>query len=73
MTKTIGAVKVQVGQQQGSTVRVSYGGRSLKGSPDLSMDAPQDGDAVIYQANTDSFIVAPVSAKGITGIDGGVF
>lgn len=74
MAQTIGTVRVQVGQQQGGTVRsISYGNRALKGSTDLSMVAAEDGDAVIYQANTNSFVVAPVSAKGITGIDGGKF
>lgn len=72
--QTIGTVRVQVGQQQGGTVRsISYGGRTIKGSADLSMVSAEDGDAVIYDANTNSFVVAPVSAKGITGIDGGKF
>lgn len=71
---TIGTVKVQVGQQQGGTVRsISYGNRSIKGSSDLSMSVAEDGDAVIYQANTNSFVVAPVSAKGISSIKGGTF
>lgn len=74
MAQTIGTVRVQVGQQQGGTVRsISYGNRALKGSTDLNMAAAEDGDAVIYDANTNSFVVAPVSAKGITGIDGGKF
>lgn len=74
MAQTIGTVRVQVGQQQGSTVRsISYGNRSLKGSTDLTMATAEDGDAIIYDANTKAFVVAPVSAKGITGIDGGKF
>lgn len=74
MAQTIGTVRVQVGQQQGGTVRsITYGNRSIKSSTDLSMVTAEDGDAVIYQANTNSFVVAPVSAKGITGIDGGLF
>lgn len=72
--QTIGTVKVQVGQQQGGTVRsISYGGRTIRGATDLSMIQAEDGDAVIYQANTNSFVVAPVTTKGITGIDGGKF
>lgn len=74
MAQTIGTVRVQVGQQQGGTVRsISYGNRALKGATDLTMATAEDGDAIIYDANTNAFVVAPVSAKGITGIDGGKF
>jgi len=74
MAGPIGTIKVQVGQQQGGTVRsISYGGRTIKGATDLTMAAAEDGDAVIYQANTNSFVVAPVSAKGIESIDAGEF
>lgn len=73
--QVIGTVNVQVNKQQGSSVRqLNYGIRSLKGSTDLALpNSVEDGDAVIYQANTNSFVVAPVSAKGITGIDAGEF
>ena len=72
--QTIGTVRVQVGQQQGGTVRsISYGGRRIRGATDLSMVQAEDGDAVIYQANTNTFVVAPVTAKGIESIDAGKF
>lgn len=67
-------VKVQVNpQQSGSVQSINYGIRTIKGSTDLSLATAEDGDAVVYQANTNSFVVAPVSAKGITGIDAGQF
>lgn len=70
--QVIGTVNVQVNKQQSSSVKsVGYGIRSLKGSTDLSLVSANTGDAIVYQANTNSFIVAPVS--GITGIDAGTF
>lgn len=73
--QVIGTVNVQVNKQSNSTVRsLNYGIRTLKGSTDLALPGNvEDGDAVIYQANTNSFVVAPVSTKGISGIDAGEF
>lgn len=57
----IGAVKVEVNKQQSSSVRqLNYGIRSLKGSSDLAIIDPTDKDVIVYQANTDSFIVKSV-------------
>jgi len=72
--QVIGTVNVQVNKQQSGTVRTLTNGiRSLKGSTDLSLVSANTGDAIIYQANTNSFVVAPVSAAGISGIDAGEF
>jgi len=72
--QVIGTVNVQVNKQQSGSVKtLNYGIRSLKGSTDLSLVSANSGDAIIYQANTNSFIVAPVSASGISGIDAGEF
>lgn len=72
--QVIGTVNVQVNKQQSSQVRsLNYGIRTLKGSTDLSFVDPTDGDAVVYRANTNSFEIAPVSSRGITGIDAGTF
>lgn len=72
MTQTIGTVRVQVGQQQGSTVRITQGLRSIKGSTDLAMAGAQDGDVIVYQANTDSFIIEPASSV-VANLDAGKF
>ena len=72
--QVIGTVNVQVNKQQNSSVKtLNYGTRSLKGSTDLVVSGAEDGDAIIYNANTNTFSVAPVSSKGITGIDAGTF
>jgi hypothetical protein len=71
--QVIGTVNVQVGQQQPGRVNtINYGIRSLKGSTDLSLPTgAEQGDAIIYQANTNSFVVAPVTAALVGDIDGG--
>lgn len=73
MAQTIGTVKVQVGQQQGGTVRtIAYGGRTIKGAADLSMSGAQDGDVIVYSANTNSFSIEPVSSV-VPKLDAGTF
>lgn len=72
--QVIGTVNVQVNKQQTSSVKtLNYGTRTLKGSTDLAITGAEDGDAIIFHANTNTFSVAPVSAKSITGIDAGEF
>ena len=69
----IGTVNVQVNKQQSSTVRqLNYGIRSLKGSTDLSLAGAADSDVIVYQANTNSFVVKPVT-DAITDVDAGFF
>lgn len=59
--QVIGTVNVQVNKQQSSTVRqLNYGIRSLKGSTDLSLTGATDSDVIVYQANTNSFVVKSV-------------
>ena len=73
MAQTLGTIKVQVGQQQGGTVRsISYGTRSIKGSSDLSMAGVQDGDVIVYKANTNSFVVEN-AASIVPNLDAGTF
>lgn len=58
----IQSVKVEVNKQQNQTVRqLNYGIRTLKGSADLSLDDPANDDVIVYQANTDSFVVKSVA------------
>ena len=72
--QTIGTVNVQVGNQGGRVNTINYGLRSLKGSTDLALPTNMhEGDAIIYQANTNSFIVAPVTTAVVGDIDGGLF
>ena len=73
LSPTIQNINVQVGQ--GTTPRVtsiSYGGKnSLKSASDLSLTGVVDGDIIVYQANTNSFIVEPVPPP--LNLDGGTF
>ncbi len=58
----ISAVKVEVNKQQTSSVKqLNYGIRTLKGSTDLTMVDATDKDVIVYQANTDSFVVVPIN------------
>ena len=59
----IGTVNVQIGPTINPRVNsIAYGGRTLKSATDLELAGKQNGDVIVYQANTDSFIVEPVSA-----------
>ena len=70
--QVIGTVNVQVNKQQNQTVRqLNYGIRSLKGSTDLSLVDVQHDDVIVYQANTDSFIVK--SVQDAVDLDAGFF
>jgi hypothetical protein len=58
---TPAVIQVKVNSQQSSEVRsLNYGIRTLKGSTDLSLNNVQDDDVIVYQANTDSFVVKSV-------------
>jgi hypothetical protein len=73
MGQVIGTVNVQVGQTQNPRVSsISYGIKSLKSLNDVSMADAADGDVLVYQANTNSFILEPVEAV-VPYIDGGTF
>ena len=59
--QVIGTVNVQVNKQQSSTVRqLNYGVKTIKNSADLSMTGAADSDVIVYQANTNSFVVKSV-------------
>jgi hypothetical protein len=71
--QTIGTVRVQVGQSSNPRVSsINYGTRSLKSANDLNLSGVSDGDVIVYEADTDSFITRPVSAV-TSGLDAGTF
>jgi len=71
--QTIGTVNVQVNNQKTSSVRtITYGGRTIKGSTDLETTGATDGDVIIYEADTNTFKLAPVSAA-VSSFDAGEF
>lgn len=72
--QTIGTVRVQVGQSVNPRVSsINYGGTTtLKGASDVDTRGAADGEVLVYRAETDSFIVAPVSAA-VAGLDAGTF
>jgi hypothetical protein len=70
--QVIGTVNVQVNKQQNQTVRqLNYGIRSLQGSTDLSLVNVQNDDVIVYQANTNSFVVK--SVQEAVDLDAGFF
>jgi len=72
--QVIGTVNVQVGGTTSPRVNtLSYGGKNqIATATDLSLVGAQDGDVIVYQANTNSFIVEP--AEAVLGyLDGGSF
>jgi hypothetical protein len=71
--QTIGTVNVQVNNQQGGTVRsISYGSRTLKSATDLSITSHANGSSIIYNSDTDSFVLGQPTAT-VTGVDAGEF
>jgi hypothetical protein len=71
--QVIGTVNVQIGPTVNPRVnQIAYGGRTLKSASDLDLANKQDGDVIVYQANTNSFIVEPVSAL-VPSLDQGFF
>ena len=72
ITSNVNTINVRVNSQQGETVRaISYGSRELKNSTDLSFVGATDGDAIVYQANTNSFVVK--SVQEAVDLDAGFF
>lgn len=65
-------VRVTIGQNNPSVTSLSYGTRTIKSASDLSLTNAQDGFPIIYRANTNSFVVGPVTAE-IVSIDNGFF
>lgn len=75
-TQTIGTIKVVVNNDDRGSLKVRQSGQfdnrvrslsygqplELKKALDLEIETPESGEAIVYDANTDSFIVAPVTA-----------
>lgn len=73
MGQVIGTVNVQVNRQQNATVRsISYGSRTLRGATDLLIDGASTGDVIVYNSDSKTFVVEPVS-MAVGDIDGGIF
>ena len=71
--QVIGTVNVQVNKQQSGTVRqLNYGVRTIKNSTDLSMTGAENNDVIVYQANTNSFVVKPATDLAVD-LDAGFF
>ena len=71
--QVIGTVNVQIGPTINPRVNtLTYGGRTLKSAIDLNLAGKGDGDVIVYQANTNSFIVEPVNAL-VPSLDQGFF
>ena len=71
--QTIGTVNVQIGQSPNPrTTTIQYGGRTLKSATDLQFANAKNGDVIVYQANTNTFVVESIGA--ITpSLDSGFF
>ena len=71
--QVIGTVNVQIGPTINPRVNtLTYGGRTLKSAIDLNLAGKGDGDVIVYQANTNSFVVEPVSTL-VPSLDQGFF
>ena len=69
----IGTVNVQVGPTPGQRVNtIQYGGRTLKSATDLELAGARDGDVIVYQAGTNSFVVEPATSI-VPNLDAGEF
>jgi hypothetical protein len=66
-------IQVKVNSQQSGTVRsLNYGIRTLKGSADLSIAGATNSDVIVYQANTNSFVLQSVGEL-VPDLDAGFF
>jgi len=71
--QVIGTVNVQIGPTVNPRVNnIAYGGRTLKSASDLELSGARQGDVIVYQANTNTFVVEPASAV-IPDLDSGFF
>jgi len=77
----IGNIKVTVGTPTNPrATSITYGSRTLKSATDLNLEGAAQGFAIVYQANTNSFVTSNVIAiaenaivTGLALIDGGTF
>lgn len=65
-------VRVTVGQNNPSVTSLSYGTRTIKSASDLNLTNAQDGYAIIYRADTNSFVIGPAGIAGVT-VDNGTY
>ena len=71
--QVIGTVNVQIGPTINPRVNtLTYGGRTLKSATDLDLANKTNGDVIVYQANTNSFVVSPVISL-VPSLDQGFF
>lgn len=71
--QVIGTVNVQIGPTVNPRVNnIAYGGRTLKSASDLELAGAKNGDVIVYQANTNTFLVEPVSTL-VPSLDQGFF
>jgi len=71
--QVIGTVNVQIGPTINPRVNtLTYGGRTLKSATDLDLANKANGDVIVYQANTNSFIVSPINTF-VPSLDQGFF
>ena len=65
-------VRVTIGQNNPGVTTIGYGSRTLKSATDLNLSGAQNGLPILYQANTNSFIISPIAIEAGT-IDSGFF
>ena len=71
--QVIGTVNVQIGPSPNPRVNnITYGGRTLKSATDLQIAGGKTGDVIVYQANTNSFVVESVGSL-TPSLDSGFF
>jgi hypothetical protein len=71
--QVIGTVNVQIGPTVNPRVNnIAYGGRTLKSASDLELAGAKNGDVIVYQANTNTFLVEPASTL-VPSLDQGFF
>lgn len=67
-----GIVRVTLGQNQPTVKSINYGVRTLKSATDLSLSGANEGDVIVYKAETNSFVVEPIYDINLT-LDNGFF
>ena len=68
----IGKITVTNGTPGGTVRSITYGGRTLKSATDLSIASHANGASIIYNANTDSFVLGQPTAT-VAAVDAGTF
>ena len=76
MAQQLGAIRVAINNQDNKVVRsISYGQPlELRRATDVQINPTSNtGDAVVYNANTNTFEVKTVTAGEVTHVYGGTF